>query len=84
MPTDIKRRSALIMKPGEMPEASGSNLALLAIVAILTFVFHLAIGIVLDRSHAGQTNTLPASEVTDGNTGCGVESKQPDQSLPYD
>ena len=84
MPTEIKQRSTLFMKPGEMPEASASNLAPLAIVAILTFVFHLTIGIALDRSHAGQTNALPAPEVTDGNTGCGAESTQPEKSLPYD
>ena len=84
MPSEIRRPSVPFNEPVRAPDIGALNLAPLAIVAILTLVFHVAIGVVLDRSHAGHTMTSPALSVTDDETNCGAEPKQLEQSLPFD
>lgn len=84
MPTEIRRPSVQINEPATASDGSPLNLTPLAIVAILTFIFHLAIGVVLDRSRAGQMTPSPAPSVTAEETNCGAEPKQLEQSLPFD
>ena len=84
MPSEIRRPSVPFNEPIRAPDIGALNLAPLAIVAVLTLVFHVAIGVVLDRSHAGQATTASALGVTDEETNCGAEPKRPELSLPYD
>ena len=80
MPTEISRPSAQTIEQPRAPEAPPLSLTLIGIIAILTFVLHLATGAVLYRSHAGQI--APTS--VDDQVVCVSEAKPPERALPFD
>jgi hypothetical protein len=83
MPTEIRRPSARIIQQARKPEAPPFNLTLIGVIAILTFVLHLATGAVLDRSHASQLASTSFGAAGDEAV-CASEAKQPEPALPYD
>ena len=83
MPTEISRPSAQTIEQPRAPEAPPLSLTLIGIIAILTFVLHLATGAVLYRSHAGEIGST-ATGATGDLTVCASEAKPLERTLPYD
>jgi len=89
MPTEINRPAQPIVVPAEAPPVllSGINspdktslgITPLAVAAVLALVLHVASGVMLDRSHAGQIGNA-----LDDCVACPAEVTPPQPALPYD
>ena len=83
MPTEISRPSAQTIEQPRAPEAPPLSLTLIGIIAILTFVLHLATGAALYRSHASQMAPTVVGAAGD-QVVCVSEPKPPERALPFD
>ena len=83
MPTEIRRPSAQIIEQPRAPEAPPLSLTLIGIIAILTFVLHLATGAVLYRSHASQMSPTAVGAAGD-QVVCASDAKPLERALPFD
>ena len=84
MPTEIRRPSVPGTENPTTSDARPLSITALAIIAILALVLHLAMGAVLDRSHASPTVASTAVGESDDETRCPAETKPPEPELPYD
>lgn len=83
MPTQIRRPSAQPLAPAA-PDANSNSLTPLTIIAILVFVLHLAGAAMLGRSQASLSVGPLRAGALDVATGCAVEAKAAERSLPFD
>jgi hypothetical protein len=84
MPTEIRRSFVPNTEAPTTSDARPPSITPLAIIAILAFVLHLAMGAVLDRSHASPIMASASVGASDDETRCAAEAKPPEPVLPYD
>jgi hypothetical protein len=84
MPTQTRRSFVPNTEAPTTFDARPPSITPLATIAILAFVLHLAMGAVLDRSHAGPTIASAAVGASDDETRCAAEAKPPEPVLPHD
>lgn len=67
-----------------LARSKAHHISPLKVAAFAIVVFHLAGGVMLDRSHASKTIEPPACAALDDDAKCSADTMPPQPSLPYD